>query len=282
MSKTNKILLSVAVVLFFAGVAIACIGFMIGGNMNDIEGLDAINLNGIGRLETINPGDNSGTVISSGEGISYARDEVTSLNFDLGLYDIEIIERDTGDTNDTFAVVQGDFTPKIYSSLQNGVWKLELEKGLRVSAVKPQKLTIYLPYGFVAEKADVSLGMGNMTVGALRADKVTLEVGAGRMTIAGPLESADTEISCGMGEIQIKDAKLSGSTELDCGMGNVKIAVAGKRSDYSYTCDVGMGSMTFGDIVIKGAGSNSGKGDLPGNSFSMDCGMGSVEVTFHE
>lgn len=271
MSKTNKILLSVAVVLFFAGVVIACIGFMIGGNMNDIE-----------RLDIINPGDNSDAMISSGEDISYARDEVTSLNFDLGLYDIEIIERDTSDTNDTFAVAQGNFAPKIYSSLQNGVWKLELEKGFRRSVDKPQKMTIYLPSGFAAEEADIALGMGNMTVGALRADKITLEVGAGRMVIAGPLESADTEISCGMGEIQIKDAKFSGSTKLDCGMGNVKIAVEGKQSDYSYTCDVGMGSMTFGDIVIKGAGSNSGKGDLPGNSFSMDCGMGLVEVTFHE
>ena len=74
------------------------------------------------------------------------------------------------------------------------------------------------------------------------------------------------------------DSTLTGRSNIDCGMGAIKLELKGNQDDYSCDAKVGLGDFRFNKD--KRSGVCKVYTDSPkANHFSVNCGMGSVNIT---
>ena len=81
---------------------------------------------------------------------------------------------------------------------------------------------------------------------------------------------------CGMGNLNL-EGTMKGKSNIDCGMGAIKLELKGNSSDYSYDAKVGLGDFKFNDEKRSGV-CQVYAGTRKENHFSVNCGMGSVNI----
>ena len=81
---------------------------------------------------------------------------------------------------------------------------------------------------------------------------------------------------CGMGNLNVEGA-IKGKSNIDCGMGAVKLELSGSESEYSYDAQVGLGDFKFNDEKKSGV-CQVYASERKANHFSVNCGMGSVNI----
>ena len=139
----------------------------------------------------------------------------------------------------------------------------------------------------------LALSMGDLTVKNLSARESSLEVGMGNLIATG-FSSGDCEITIGMGSLELAGT-ITGQGFISCGMGSAELMLTGNPQDYGYNVTVGMGSVEIngedissdglppiGSEVVGGFGAERSWNLEAPNRFTIDCGMGSVELTFRE
>ncbi|MBO7420036.1 MAG: DUF4097 family beta strand repeat protein [Spirochaetaceae bacterium] len=140
------------------------------------------------------------------------------------------------------------------------------------------RILITLPRDAKLDSAKIRVGAGSLVTKdvSIKTSRICLDVGAGRIIFNG-INGGLCDIHCAMGSIEASGT-FTGSSKIDCAMGNVKLTVNGSSSDYSYDAQVGLGDVRFDRDKKSGIG--SGCTTRKENHFSINCGMGAVNVIF--
>lgn len=156
-------------------------------------------------------------------------------------------------------------------------------------------LILTVPADLVFTEVEIQAGAGKISVDALSAEHVSLELGAGSVTFERLNVSGSAEIMGGAGSLEIRDgnirdldlemgvgeliltAALVGENELDCGIGSTDITLLGAASDYTVSVSKGAGSFKLnGKEVTSGTSSSIGNG---ANQLTVDGGLGDIDIT---
>ena len=115
---------------------------------------------------------------------------------------------------------------------------------------------------------------------AVRAEEMKLEVGAGTMSVSR-VWARKLEAVCGVGQMELGEVTASDTT-VDCGVGEIFMAMTGRQEDYDYEVGTGVGSVSVGESQYDGLGTRK-KVDNGGTNFiKIDCGVGSIDISFAE
>ncbi len=230
-----------------------------------------------------------GTNDAAGEMQTYAIDsDINRLEIDLSGAQLEIR------TGTGFSVESNHK----YLSVESKDGTLTLKEDTVVGGFNYQEIKVILtvPENKIFDKADVSAGAGTVRIDELTADKLNLDLGAGKTDIgklsalsssringgAGELnigggELANLDFDMGVGKVSIV-SRLSGNCETDCGVGDLSLTLIGTRDDYRIDLDKGVGEAVVG-------GDRASDGTVFGNgvnSIDVDGGVGRIEIKFVE
>ncbi|MBR3814106.1 MAG: DUF4097 family beta strand repeat protein [Spirochaetaceae bacterium] len=140
------------------------------------------------------------------------------------------------------------------------------------------RILITVPKDAKLDSVKIRVGAGSfVTKGvSITTSRICLDAGAGRLAFNG-INGGLCDIHCAMGYIEASGT-FTGASKIDCAMGSVKLVVNGNSADYSYDAQVGLGDVRFDRDKKSGIG--SGCTVRKENHFSINCGMGAVNVMF--
>lgn len=135
--------------------------------------------------------------------------------------------------------------------------------------------------GFEGEEVSLTVGAGELIAERITAGTANLEVGAGHMTVGEVSVSGemDLELSAGMAEVA---GAITGDLDLECDMGEVVMRLTGSEEDHSYNVECGMGTVTVGSYDHGGFAAEQSWNSGKNSTFTINCNMGNVTVTFEE
>ena len=139
------------------------------------------------------------------------------------------------------------------------------------------RILISVPESAKLERFKAAIGAGNFVTKDISVsfEKGNIDVGAGNFVLK-TIDGKDLNMRCGMGNLHI-EGSLKGVSNIDCGMGAIKLELKGNADDYSHDAKVGLGDFKFNDEKRSGVCqvyANTRKE----NHFSVNCGMGSVNI----
>lgn len=268
-----RVISSVAVILIGIGVLLGGIGLLLGGRMGDL-----LMVPGFGhRLGFFTPS------IWGNDTVEADYTGIRSLDFEFRTMDVVIKE------GDGFSIRAERVNARRFITVQDGdEWKIRCDgdekSGLnRINwgnkwEKKAPKVVITVPKGFTAEELKLEMGMGYLTAGGLSAKESEVYLGMGEINLAN-FSSGDCDLEVGMGNLTIQ-GKITGRGDLTCGMGSAELLLEGQESDYGFDATVGMGSVNIGPHTTEGFGGSMVLNSSAPNFFTVDCGMGSVDIRF--
>lgn len=155
-------------------------------------------------------------------------------------------------------------------------------------------LKLGIPESVLLKNADLKTGAGQVKVETLRAEKLSMELGAGEVQISRLETTAETKIEGGAGKITVSSGSLQnldldmgvgqmnltcallGNSDLDLGVGETNLVLLGAEGDYRIEMEKGIGSMTVnGNSMENGATYGSGP-----NNIDIEGGVGAVKISF--
>lgn len=156
------------------------------------------------------------------------------------------------------------------------------------------KLTLYVPANTNFDKVIINTGAGRVNVDYLSADTVELELGAGEVKIDTLIANNDAYINGGAGQVSVLGGALhnldldmgigqfdltsaiTGNSKFDLGIGESNIDIIGKKDDYKFNLEKGIG-----DIRIDGAKIPETRGLGNGeNVIDVSGGIGTINIKF--
>lgn len=226
---------------------------------------------------------------AAGEMKTYTIDgDINRLDIDLGGAQFEI------KTGTAFSVESNHK----YLSVESKDGTLTLKEDKVVGGFNYQEIKVILtvPSNKIFDKADISAGAGTVRIDELTADKLYLDLGAGKTDIGKLSALTSSKVNGGAGELNISDgelanldfdmgvgkvaivSRLSGNSEADCGVGDLSLTLIGTQDDYRIDLDKGVGEAVIGgERASDGAVFGNGA-----NSVDVDGGVGRIEIKFEE
>lgn len=157
-------------------------------------------------------------------------------------------------------------------------------------------LNIVIPEDVVFEKVNITTGAGKVSMDTLSADKLYMELGAGKVDIKelnayreSSIESGagsvsimsgvlnDLDMEMGVGEMNFTGS-LTGESEINHGIGSANLTLTGDESDYRIEVEKGIGS-------IKIDGQNMSNDTVYGtgyNEIEVNGGIGEIKISFEQ
>lgn len=212
--------------------------------------------------------------------------KISSLDLEISAADLTIRE------GDGFSLESN--LKRLTVDEKNGVLRIRENKIFSFGSYHDASLILTVPEGTVFDSVHMETGAGRLTVEALRAEELSLELGAGDAEFSYLEASREADIEGGAGRITVKDGKLRdpdlqigvgeftmtaallGNGKLELGVGETNLHLLGSRDDYRLDIDKGIGSVTVDGKQVSD-GDRIGDG---GNKVKIDCGVGRVEVVF--
>lgn len=206
---------------------------------------------------------------------------VTSLDIEVGAADLTIKQGDRFlvESNLKGLTVRED-GDTLTVRHKKGVFRIEHDVVLTVT-VPAQTL----------KQVTIATGAGRLTVDALSADVVELELGAGEVTINDLTVSREGQIDGGAGKLTVNGGKLHdlslnmgvgqlsltgeliGECEMDLGVGETNFILQGGKDKYTLDIEKGLG-----DVSVDGTDvSRFGNGP---NRIDIDGGVGAICIDF--
>lgn len=176
---------------------------------------------------------------------------------------------------------------------KDGLLIIKEEK--RLGAYNGAMLILDVPANTVFEKADIVTGAGRVTVDALSAASLNLELGAGEVNITALTATSKANIDGGAGKISIYGGTLNnldldmgvgqfnltsvvlGNSKFDLGIGESNITLIGSKNDYNIDAEKGIGNITVNGENVSHFEGGSGK-----NYIDISGGIGAVNLVFRE
>ncbi len=267
MSKLLKIGLLGALVFFTLGIGLLIAAVALGATWSAFtESVDVGQFTPITMLH-------SKTEQTDGEVLYYPEDDVYSLDIEFGKGMLDLRETD-----------EDQIMVEILSDPSHAVTSEMIGKTLKISTKnnalrEDTNLRIYIPEDNYFEKANLELGAAVVTVDMLEADKLEVELGAGTFS-AGEILSDKSTWQVGVGELNLNYLDCE-DVDINCGMGCVTVALANSREDYKYDVTCNMGDVAIGDDHFS-IGHHTVKGEDADGKINVECGMGTVDLTFDD
>lgn len=213
---------------------------------------------------------------------------VTSyLNIDVKSVNIKILTGETlkAETNNKYINVKQD-NNKLYITQKKHKW-FNSDNG---------DLIIYVPDDFVFDEVIIKSGAGSINIDKINSEDISLELGAGKVSIKELIINNKTFIDGGAGALTIENgilndldldmgigklsltSKILGRNQIDCGIGEVNLNLIGNNADYKIKIDKGIGSFTIDNVDIEDD-SYYGSGS---SYIDIDGGIGSTKIRFIE
>lgn len=174
--------------------------------------------------------------------------------------------------------VQGN--PRYESKLSDGEWEIctkeKWNTGIDWNEIV---FTVTVPADAEIDEISLTIGAGTLTADSLCCREAELTVGAGTMTLNDFVCTGDCEMEVGMGTLTIDGGALSQHTGIECGMGTVKLKVE-RPDDYGYAVSGGMGSVLIDGSKYAGMAIDTQHNTGAATFYSVECGMGTVQVEF--
>ena len=134
----------------------------------------------------------------------------------------------------------------------------------------------------------MNVDAGNLVLDGIFGGKINMRCGMGNLEFKGSV-TGSVNLDCGMGSVNLKlkgdpksysyDAK--GVSNIDCGMGAIKLELKGNEEEYSHDAKVGLGDFKFNNNKQSGV-CKVYASSRKQNHFSVNCGMGSVNIKIEE
>lgn len=211
--------------------------------------------------------------------------EITVLKLDISVTNLQIKKGNTlkVESNNQYISCQQNHNEFIIKEKTRNLFNINN---------KNNDLILYVPDDMIFDKVKLEAGAGKIEIESLKSNDLTLELGAGKVTInelivlnkakidggAGKTEILSGEINnldfeLGIGE-NILNAKLTGKNELEAGVGSVKIRLTDGTENYTIRAHKGIGSIT-----IDGKGVSDDVEYGKGNTYiRIDGGVGSIDI----
>jgi len=191
----------------------------------------------------------------------------------------------------------GDYFYFLAESGGNSGFQVE-EDTIKFSAEKATAATLYIPEDWKGEEIEISFSTGSAYIEGLKADEIDIAIGAGAMTggcleskeldievAAGSLELADiitenAEIEVGVGNVGLSGT-ISKNLNAECGMGYLQMNLTGKQTDHNYKA-TSIGNIIIGDYYNSGFRNKYEINNYADSDFEINCGLGSIEISFDE
>lgn len=156
-------------------------------------------------------------------------------------------------------------------------------------------IDIYVAKETDFNEVDVKVGVGNVSIENINTTHLNIECGVGTFScdevkaemaeIRGGVGNVDCEdvtfeglnIEGGVGDISV-EGKLYGKIEISAGMGDMDIEIDGKRSEYSWSVETGLGSVT---IDGEKCGDTNFDNNSQNNLIDIKGGIGAVSIEFN-
>lgn len=331
MNKFTKGCLLTALVLLIIGFVLSGVCWLLGGyrqleGIQDLTGIPFVFYRGEGRHWSIGFMDDGSEFgkdwekerylrIKDGETASYLASSFKELDVELGACTLYLQE---SADDQIYVSVEGKALRHYY--LVDGS-TLRLRNAGRTKRIAGTSDKVYLsvPSGFQFKEADVTIGAGRLEGGALlaedvsmdvgagecslqeisgrevrlnlgagkiqtqqlEAEELTLDVGAGEYKLEGVSVTDDMKLKLGMGNAEI-EGEIKGDMSVDCGMGSVVMRLAGSEDDHAYDVECNMGNVEVGRKKLTGFSGSQEWNSGRNSVYEIECSMGNVTISFEE
>ena len=212
--------------------------------------------------------------------------QIENLDLEIGAAELKIV------TGDRFLVESNHKYLKVTE--EEGTLKISEKKVFLCTSSKGVSVVLTVPEGFVFKDADIETGAGKVSVSALSANTLALDLGAGKTEIGTLHVQSRCSISTGAGEVIIRDGVLNdlsmdhgvgrleltglltGNCQVDFGIGDADVTLLGSQGDYRIKLDKGLGDATL-DGEAMTDGSTYGGGE---NRIDISGGIGAIRIRF--
>lgn len=271
MKKSTKIILTVGISLLIIGFLMSLVAFLMGitpfyiwKSVRD-------------RNTVVYPSGENNFIWSSTE------QNIRNLHIELGQTELHIIPGDsfvfTADRKIDSIAVTGDTLHIKHTEKDSETFGL-FKSYLFEKEIPPLKATLTIPYNVFFENITLEIGMGEFeSKMPLKCKRSTINVGLGSCSLEDFSVTDYFETECGMGSLTIQGT-IDGTSKIQCGMGTVELITQGNPDDYNYKTQVGMGSVQIGDKTFEGLSNKERFFSTAKNYFDIDCGMGSIIISF--
>lgn len=214
--------------------------------------------------------------------------EFQSLEIDISAANLIIKNGETWkvETNNAYMEIKEASNKLTVKEKTHGLWNANGET----------QLIVYLPTNTDLKEVKIKTGAGKITIDDIACQNLKLDLGAGKVSIENLIVKQETEIDGGAGEIEILNgalknldldmgvgkvsitSALTGKSDIDAGVGELNINILGKKEDYSFDIDKGVGAITIDGETIS-AKEKMGTGQ---NKLEIDGGVGNIKIEFNQ
>lgn len=138
---------------------------------------------------------------------------------------------------------------------------------------------LYVPE-MVFDEVEIELGAGRIQADGIEARNLSITMGTGEVFI-NSFDADEVIFECGTGTINAH-GNVKSEIEADCGAGSVNLALVGTKDDYHYEINCGIGKITIGDESYSGMMEKEYHSKNARKEMNLDCGIGTVNVEFHD
>ncbi len=141
------------------------------------------------------------------------------------------------------------------------------------------EIVITVPDSVPLDEIKVKTGLGDVSLSALEAKKISAETGMGDVECYEVRQVRKLELETGMGDVALGiDAPDQGAEiDLDSGMGSVEASLGCSERDCAYELETGMGNVT---VNGRDYGGKAERKDGRSCKLDAESGMGDVNVYF--
>ncbi len=209
---------------------------------------------------------------------------IRELDIDLTCLEVSIVKTEGNE----ITVDTSDITDKMLKDLviQKDGEELKFELNGRKSWDSWSKnqyksqgmLLIQIPESMQFDEASLKIGAGILSADEIHARELDIEVGAGKVSL-GSFMADEMSLECGAGEATVR-GEATHEAQIECGVGSVNYAALGYQQDYNYELSCGIGELRIGSDSFSGLGKERKIDNGGSKEMEIECGIGSVCVTF--
>ena len=131
-----------------------------------------------------------------------------------------------------------------------------------------------------AEKINITVNAGECDVESklTALETLTADISAGEINFS-EIEAPELFLIAGVGELDV-DQMTADDIKIDCGVGSIDATAVGRESDYDYDITSNVGEVTIDDESYAGLGTSKNINNGADKKMQIDCGVGSVEISF--
>ena len=239
--------------------------------------------------------DGEATLKGDVEKFALNADGVEKVKLDIGGCEVTILDSEDDDfwveaknVQKFQAYVDGDTIHVVNTSTEKTI------SGLNIKNVK---INLYVPEGFVFDKAEIELGAGIIHADAFAAKKAEIKIGAGDLQLK-TMDSDDVKIQIGAGNVEIGDAsidkleckvgagnftlkgELHNDVEVECSMGNISLDLKNSYKDFDYEVKCSAGNIDLNGKKYTGLSKEEKIDNDAEHEMKLVCSVGNVDVSF--